>query len=220
MSESDRHAEGATDGDRYVRRVSFALRDRQLGHLCDALAAVDPDAPTLCAGWDAHDLAIHVWLIKRDPLSWPGLVVPSLARPRSRRIRGRWAYAELIERLRAEPGAIACMPADRFEDGRHALGEYWIHTQDVARPNGVRQPPADDALRTALWMRVRRAAAQLHRRGRHGLVLELPDGARHRVADGSDTLIVRGEPTGLMCWVYGRETVADVTIRQSIGVPA
>ena len=192
-----------------VAKVSAALRDRQLQRLCEALDQVDPDAPTWCEGWTAHDLAVHVWILKRVPLGWPGVVVPRLGRGRAARIRGRWPYRDLVARLRRESGAIAAMPLDRWEDHRHALGEYWMHTQDVARPHGVLQPPVDDELAEALWLRVQRAAAALHRRTR-GLTLVHRDGRRATVTRGAPTVVVLGSPGELMCWAYGRP--ADVRI--------
>ena len=104
------------------------LRDRQFRQCCDALEQVSADAPTLCEGWAAHDLAIHLWTLKHDPLGWPGIVVPALAATTARRadrIRRRWSYVELVARLRAERGDMACMPFDRFGGHRHALGEYY-----------------------------------------------------------------------------------------------
>ncbi len=186
--------------------MSRELRDRQLQRFCDVLAAVRPDAPTYCAGWDAHDLAVHVWQLKRDPLSWPGVAIPALAGYAARRaaqVKRRWGYAELIAGLRAEPGEIACMPGDRFEDYRHALGEYWMHTQDVALPNGVPQPVMDDLLEKALAKRVQVAARQLHWRTR-GLVFERPDGRRRAITPGGPRRVVTGDVANLVLWTYGR----------------
>jgi uncharacterized protein (TIGR03085 family) len=193
------------------------IRDRQLQRCCDALEAVDPAASTLCAGWSAHDLAVHLWSIKREPLSWAGMVIPALApltRRRADLIRRRWLYPELIDHLRAESGAIACMPLDRWEGHRHALGEYYVHTQDVARPHGVRQPTPDDELQEALWVRTCTAARILRRRLPAGLVLEHPDGRRGASGRGRTEVVVSGAPTELICWVYGRQSVASVTVRE------
>ena len=85
------------------------------------------------------------------------------------------------------------MPLDRLEDHRHALGEYWMHTQDVARPNGVLQPPVDDELAEALWLRVQRAAGALHRRTR-GLTLVHTDGRRATVTRGAPSVVVSAVP--------------------------
>jgi len=193
------------------------IRDRQLQRCCDALAAVDPGAATLCAGWSAHDLALHLWSIKREPLAWAGMVLPALApltRQRAELIRRRWPYEDLIDQLRSESGAIACMPLDRWEDHRHALGEYYVHTQDVARPHGVLQPAPDDELQEALWLRTRTVARILRRRLPAGLVLEHPDGRRAAAGRGRPEVVVSGAPAELICWVYGRQSVAAVTVRE------
>lgn len=192
------------------------LRDRQFRQCCDALDQVSADAPTLCEGWAAHDLAIHLWTLKHDPLGWPGIVLPALAATTTRRadrIRRRWSYVELVARLRAERGDMACMPFDRFGGHRHALGEYFVHTQDVVRANGLRQEEPNDELEDALWLRVQAAARELHRRGSPGLVLETRDGRSAHVARRPPMTVVTGLPSELMCWVYGRQAVADVTIR-------
>ncbi|MEO6606040.1 MAG: maleylpyruvate isomerase family mycothiol-dependent enzyme [Aeromicrobium sp.] len=197
--------------------MTAALRDRQLQRCCDALDQVSGGAPTLCEGWLAHDLAIHLWTLKHDPLGWPGIAVPSLAATvtwRADRIRRRWSYAELVARLRVGLGGIACMPFDRFEGHRHALGEYFVHTQDVVRANGLDQEKPGTDLEDALWLRVQVAARQLHRRHTPGLVLETTDGRSAQVTGGAPTTFITGCPSELMCWAYGREGIADVTIRR------
>jgi uncharacterized protein (TIGR03085 family) len=191
--------------------MSAELRDRQLQRFCDVLEAVPAEAPTLCEGWTAYDVAIHLWILKHDPWGWPGVVVPRLDLGRSARVRRRFPYDALVARLRSEPGAIACMPLDFREDYRHALGEYWMHTQDVARPSSVTQPEPDAELQEALWLRVQVVARALHRRTA-GLVLVHPDGRSAEVTRGPARVVVTGEPTELLCWAFGRTSVADVTV--------
>jgi hypothetical protein len=106
--------------------MSRELAQRQLLLCCGALAAAGPDAATLCDGWTAWDLAGHLWLLKHDPLAWPGMAEPApgpLADRRVRRLRARWPFPGVVRRLRAGPAPIACMPLGRFEDWRHCLGE-------------------------------------------------------------------------------------------------
>lgn len=182
------------------------------------MAQVEPDAATLCAGWSAHDLAIHLWQINRDPVAWPGIVVPALAgltKQRADAVRRRWSYRDLVERLRSQSGGIACMPLDRFQDHRHALGEYYVHTQDVARPNGIGQPAVDEDLADALWLRSLAAARTMRRRLPAGLVLAHPDGRRTPIGRGDSRIIVTGPPSELLCWVYGRRSVAAVTVESA-----
>lgn len=195
-----------------------ALRNRQQQILCEVLRQVPPEAPTLCEGWDAHDLAVHLWLLKHEPLAWAGVAVPALAGVTTRRadaVRRRWRYRQLVDRLANDPGGIACMPLDAQEGHRHALGEYWVHTQDVALPNNASQPAPSADLQDALWLRVQVAARFLQRRTHSGLVLERPDGRYAQVTSGEPTTIVCGEPTQLMLWVYGRLGWCDVAVRDA-----
>lgn len=90
--------------------------------------------------------------------------------------------------------------------------EYYVHTQDVARANGVVQPPPDDALQDALWLRARTAARILRRGLPAGLVLERPDGRRALIGRGHPQVVVSGAPTDLICWVYGRQAAAAVSV--------
>lgn len=192
--------------------MSRELRDRQLLLFCAALDAVEPTSPTLCDGWDAHHLALHVWQLKHDPLAWPGVALARFASTtaaRAARRRRRQSYGNLVSTLRTEGGGIAAMPMDALEGHRHALGEYYVHTQDVLRANGLRteQPGLD--LEHALWLRAGRAAGILHRR-RPGLILRWPGVGDHRVTRGAPGTIVTGLPSEVILWVYGRTTVADV----------
>ena len=52
--------------------VTFARSERAA--LCDLLDEVGPHAPTLCEGWDTHDLAAHVWVRETDPIGASGIV--------------------------------------------------------------------------------------------------------------------------------------------------
>ncbi len=197
--------------------VDVDRRDRQKDRLCDALESVEPTAPTLCEGWDAHDLAVHLWVLKHDAVSWPGAFLPPLAAVATRRardIRARWRYDELVRRLRADAGSIACMPGDSLEGHRHALGEYFVHTLDVTRANDLPEATPDADLQDALWKRVQVAAPMLRWRSTPGLILRRPDGASVRVGRPAwrPGPVVTGEPGELMCWVYGRERAADVTV--------
>ena len=109
-----------------IAGVSEVLRDRMREWCCATLAAVSAEGETLCEGWDAHDLAVHLWTLNHDPASWAGIALPPLRGWTDRRgaaIRVRWSYLDLVDRLRGGPASFACMPGDRREHFRHALGD-------------------------------------------------------------------------------------------------
>ena len=57
--------------------------------LCDLFLRVGPDAPTLCEGWATDDLATHLVIRERKPLSGPGLVMGGAAARMTERILAR-----------------------------------------------------------------------------------------------------------------------------------
>lgn len=191
------------------------LRDLHFAHLCDTLASVAPTAPTLCEGWDAHDLAVHIWVIKHDPLSWPGIVLPAREPTtvrRAERFRRRWTYECLVEKLRRESGTIAAMPLDRFEGHRHALGEYYIHTQDVRRANDLPHLTPTKGTEDVLWLRARTAGRQTWGRNRAATQFMSPYHGAFTVGRGVPTRQVSGLPSEVILWIYGRTEIADVTV--------
>jgi len=74
--------------------------------LCDLLADVGPDQPTLCAGWQTADLAAHLVLRERRPDAGAGVMGGPVARYTRRvqaRIAARHSFDELIEMIRNGP---------------------------------------------------------------------------------------------------------------------
>jgi hypothetical protein len=94
-----------------------------------------------------------------------------------------------------------------------SLGGYFVHTQDVVRANGLDQEEPSNELKDELWLRVQVAARQLYRRRTLGLILETTDGRSAHITGGAPRTVVTGRPSEFMCWTYGREGVADVTLR-------
>jgi uncharacterized protein (TIGR03085 family) len=193
------------------------LRDARKAETCRLLGLVRPDAPTLCAGWTAHDLAAHLWGLNHavlQPVTETLGPAPVADRLRERVI-SRWSYQELLRRLTEGPSSFRWMPADVLEGHRHALGEWYIHGEDVRRVHDLPADPGDDTLQEALWRRLLVAAPQLKRR--ECLEFRRPDGVTHRIGSGSPTHTITGRPSELLLWAYGRTAVADVVVA---GLPA
>src|SRR5918911_778957 len=101
-----------------------------LAHL---LTQVGPDAPTLCTGWTARDLAAHIVVRERRPLAAAGIAIRSLA-DRTARIQARFAgkdYDELVDEVRRPP--LWSPLSNPLLDEAVNVNEMFIHHEDVRR---------------------------------------------------------------------------------------
>lgn len=183
---------------------------------CDALLAVGPDAPTLCEGWTARDLAVHLWVRENDPVSGLALIVPPLkgwAAERTEQVKRRWAFPELVDEVRT-PGGPFRIPA--FEEAAN-LVELFVHAEDVRRPNGMQPRPTTRAFEDRIAKGLPMLARGLVRKAPVGVVLERSDtGETLRVRKGSSTVTLVGLPSELVLFVFGRTSHAVV---QEVGLP-
>ncbi|MEZ5089955.1 MAG: TIGR03085 family metal-binding protein [Micropruina sp.] len=188
-------------------------------HLCDALAAAGPGAPTLCEGWTAYDLAAHVWLRENDLIGGLGYAIPALAdrtERRAERLKRERGFAGLVDAIRTGPPRFSLFRLPAADEAANAA-EFLIHGLDVRRPNGLPEPERPAAFDDWAWSQLR--LAKLMMRGLDvGLVLEWdgrPDRSL-RVTPGARTVTVIGAPVELMLYAFGRRAAADVRL---VGLP-
>ncbi|MBK8445213.1 MAG: maleylpyruvate isomerase family mycothiol-dependent enzyme [Micropruina sp.] len=196
-------------------RLGRVLLERQRAECCRVLAAVPPEAPTLCEGWRARDLAAHLDALCRDPLSWPGMAIPALrpgTRRRSAALVARLGYAGLVRRLRTRSPWMPLFGVDPIQGWRHHLGEWYVHTEDVRRANAQPSAAHDPDLAEALWQRVLAAAPIVRRHDPRGLILRHTDGRAATVLRRPDPVSITGEPGELMVHVY-RGRAAQVAVK-------
>ncbi|HEX6394686.1 MAG TPA: maleylpyruvate isomerase family mycothiol-dependent enzyme [Acidimicrobiales bacterium] len=199
-------------------------RDERI-ELLRTLGDVGANAPTLCVGWSAADLAAHLVASERYagvPLAisyplrgvLPSRVVVagmrSLQKVSQRQlVRAKahgWSW--LLERLAAGPPATFRWGSI----GLVRLVEEWIHHEDIRRANNARTRQPSPDLDEALW----EAATLLtgfaeFRPGRDGIEAVLPDGRTRRIGDISRAR-VEGTPGEILLFVAGRVTVAQVNV--------
>lgn len=188
-------------------------RDERLA-LADLLEQVGPEAPTLCAGWATRDLAAHLVLRERRPLSAAGIVLRPLSRltaATQAQLRGEHSYAELLDLLRAGPPAWSPMSwSDGVEEAANAA-EFFVHHEDVRRASDGWAPrPLPGRAEALLWRRLRALARPLTRRATVGVTFRRPDGALAPGRGGSRTVTVSGAPSELLLFAFGRADHAKV----------
>ncbi len=197
--------------------------------ICDLLAELGPDQPTLCAGWQTADLAAHLVLRERRPDAGAGIMGGPLA-GYTRRVQARLAertpFPRLVQLIRTGPPrySVFAVPG---ADERLNLVEYFVHHEDVRRAQPGSQPrPISPELADALWARLPLARFLL-RRAPVGVELVRTDAGsrssdapsqsgngrvRITVKARTPLVTVSGEPAELTLWVMGRTSAAQVRL--------
>ncbi|MFJ4712314.1 TIGR03085 family metal-binding protein [Streptomyces sp. NPDC088785] len=191
---------------------THAKRERLL--LADLLEAAGPEAPTLCEGWTARDLAAHVVVRERRPDAAGGILVKQLA-ARLDRVQAEFAgkpYEELIQLIRTGPPRFSPFSLKQVDEASNAV-EFYVHSEDVRRAQPDWSPrDLDPVFAEALWSRLERMARMMGRKAPVGLVLRRPDGQTAVAHKGTPVVTVTGEPAELLMFAFGRQEAADVQL--------
>jgi uncharacterized protein (TIGR03085 family) len=182
--------------------------------LADALAAVDPAAPTLCAGWSAADLAAHVVVRDRRPDSAPGVMIKSLS-GWTEKVRTGYrdgnSYDRLIALVRQLPTfSLARLPA--IDEAINTI-EFFVHTEDVRRAQPDWEPrPLPDDLAAMLWRRLRGMTRFSLRRFPVPVRIVAPGHGEVTTGSGETAVTVTGDPGELTLFFFGRQQAARVEV--------
>jgi uncharacterized protein (TIGR03085 family) len=192
---------------------SLLRKERQA--LCDTLAELGPDAPTLCEGWTTADLAAHLMVREREPLAAAGIALPGpFASLNHRRMEAVKAggYQRMIDWLLGGPyGLWRPRPMQAVN-----IGEYFVHHEDARRANGLEPRPADPDLDAALWRMLRVAGRrQLRKLRGFGVVARTPDGRTTVLRKGFPEAMIAGAPGELVLYLMGRKQAARVELSGS-----
>lgn len=192
--------------------TNFARSERHA--LCDLLVAVGPDAPTLCEGWTARDLAAHLAIRERRPDAAAGILVP-FAAAYGERIRRQYAkreWSSLVTLVRDGPPAFSPLrldPLDRLVN----TNEFFVHHEDLRRAQPGWEPrDLPTGLVDRLWEVLGRLARLTLRRAGVGVVLDAGDGRRCRVVGGDVEVEVCGAVGELVLFTNGRRDHARVEL--------
>ena len=182
--------------------------------LCDTALQAGEDRPTLCEGWTVKDLVVHLLVREGSPAA-AGIVVKPLAGltdAASRRL-AREDFPVLVERLRGGPPRWSPYALPKLEPALNTL-EFFVHHEDVRRAGPTWTPrELTDREQRALWKTLQVAAKGLTRGLDVGVTLERTDSpARTVVHEGTPMVRVRGLPSELALFVFGRTAVADVEL--------
>lgn len=224
----------ALAGDRCHDGPVTLARDERLA-LCTTLLEVGPQAPTLCEGWDAHDLAVHLVLRDRRPDASAAFAVSAAPLPGTSAVRryadhvrnqiGAQDWASLVQEVRS--GVPPWHPARLgVVDEQVNLAEFFVHHEDLRRARPGWLPRPTPQLTVPLWRACRTAGRLALRRAPVGVELVAPglghsrvhkarrgQSSHHSPGDQSDQLVrVEGEPGELLLFAFGRRSAAQVRL--------
>ncbi len=189
---------------------SLARRERRA--LCEDALLLGSDAPTLCGGWTAQDLVVHLLVRERHPLSAAGIFLPAVAvltARTARRLSSR-DFPVLVARLR-EPGlAPLAMPV---VESLVSTAELFVHHEDLRRAQERWTPRAlSPQDQDTLWRLAGLFGRVLARPAGVPVRLERPDrpGRGVTLVRGTDPAVVTGLPSELVLYLFGRAQVDDV----------
>jgi uncharacterized protein (TIGR03085 family) len=206
--------------------VSYARDERQA--LCDLLAELGPEQPTLCAGWRTADLAAHLVLRERRPDAALGVLGGPLAghtRRAQARLLRETPFPRLVELIRSGPPRLSLFGLPGADERGNAV-EFFVHHEDVRRARPGWEPrKLSDGQSDYLWRQLRLARLMLRRAPvgvefaradadgalppDHGAPLRITAKAR------APMVTVTGTPAELTMWAFGRADASRVRLAGS-----
>lgn len=180
----------------------------------EALRSAGPAAATLCQGWDAHDLAVHVWLREHEFATALGVAGGPLAARLTRRmaqVRAERGFDDLVDVFAAGPGKFSPLALPAVDAAFNSV-EYFVHTEDVrrAQPDWPIREPGVDYQQWAWRAVTRLAPLRLRSAGVSVVVESLADSQTQRIGKGGEIVTLLGLPTELLLLLFGRGAAARV----------
>jgi uncharacterized protein (TIGR03085 family) len=194
--------------------TTFARRERTA--LRDTLRATGPDAPTLCEGWTARDLAAHVVVREHAPIGALGIWARPLAGYTAKVMAELAAqdWETLLEQVAAPPALWHPARYTRRIEAVFDDAEMFIHHEDVRRGDGVARPrelSAED--QRSLWRVLVGSGRLAYRQSPVGIVVEVPGHAPRTLHEkGERAVTLRGEVGEVLLASYGRGRAAAVEV--------
>jgi uncharacterized protein (TIGR03085 family) len=187
-----------------------AVSEVERAQLVETFLAAGPHAPTLSGAWDTHHLVAHLVLRESNPVGAVKAAVPGLADGAVDSLVARSPFDYLVEQFAAGPPVLSFFRLPGNDRRLNGL-EHFIHHEDVRRAqDGWARRELPLWAQDQLWKPLRFFAKAITRHAPVPLVLARSDVAEDSVArKGDRPVVVRGLPSELALYVYGRSKVAE-----------
>ncbi|MBF4994225.1 TIGR03085 family protein [Arthrobacter gandavensis] len=203
----------------------MAWMETERAALVRTLHGADPQASTLCEGWNVSRLLAHLIVREERPWAMAGDVLrrdkpghEHSLDPLVARAATDTGYRQLVDRFAA--GARGFSPMRWGGDAVNLL-EFYVHHEDIRRGTGDAEPREMPEGELAELRRLLPLAARLgYRRSPVGVVLQLPGGEQATVRGGEPAVTITGPVTELALHAMGRSAAARVEISGAPGCVA
>ena len=187
--------------------TSWAAHERKA--LVDALEELGPDAPTLCEGWLTKDMAAHVYVREHRPDAALGVLplgpLSAYTERVMKSVLEAQGYDGLLRRLREVAPIVRVL---RLDEAINTV-EFFIHTEDVRRPNTLPDREMPDEFERKVGRRLAQQGRLSFRRVKARVRLVPTIG--EPVEFGSGPLVeVHGRPSELLLLAFNRKSDARV----------
>jgi uncharacterized protein (TIGR03085 family) len=182
--------------------------------LCDTALRVGEDQPTLSGEWTVKDLVVHL-LVREGSPGAAGILVKPLEKVLDLEMRrvGRRPFDVLVEKLRHGPPRWSPYAVPKLDATLNTL-EYFVHHEDIrrAQPEWTARDLGAESEKL-LWAMVRTGGKGLTRRAPVGVTIEnATTGSRAVLKAGEPSVVVRGIPSEVTLFVFGRKPQAHVEL--------
>jgi len=189
--------------------VSYAAAQREaFAAVCERLG---PEAPTLI-GWTTKELVAHCYVREHRPDAAPGVLPLGPLSAYTERVMKSalrvHGYDKLVSAVRTPPPWLR---VGSIDDAINTV-EFFVHTEDVRRANGMEPRPVDMGLEQWVWRRLRRQARMSFRRVQAKVRLVPTVGEPAEVGKTGPSVEVSGRPTELLLLSFNRKDAADVEV--------
>jgi uncharacterized protein (TIGR03085 family) len=183
--------------------------------LCDDALRIGEDQPTLSGDWTVKELVVHLLVREGSPAA-AGIVVAPLA-PYTKRVTRRLMkrdFTELVEQLRNGPPIYSPYAIPKVDTMVNTL-EYFVHHEDIRRAQPSWEPrELSPRHEKQLWNMITVAGKGLVRGSTVGVTIERSDreGRQAVLNEGEHPVVVRGLPSEITLFVFGRKPQARVEL--------
>ena len=176
---------------------------------------VSPDAPTLCEGWDARDLAAHLVVRERRLDAAPGILIPAFADYSERvqhQVSASTDWDVLVGQVADGPPLYSPF---KLLDPIANVAEMFIHHEDVRRARPEWEPRTlDDQTTAALRRPVAMMSRMTLRKAPAKVILRTPQGDTLATVGRGQEIVITGDPGELLMFAArgeGRVTIDGPT---------